>query len=63
MCKLPILHRIHQNIPELGYGITKVTNEIHLDKVEMRFGINQVYMSVVLFAIVVTYPVPLEAGH
>jgi len=64
MCKLSILGRIHGNIAEHVDVIAKVTYWMHLNKVEIRFGMYQFNTLVVLFfTIVVTDPAPLGWGH
>jgi len=64
MCELLILGRIHGNIAEHGDVIAKVTYYMHLNKVEIRFGMSQFHTLVILFfTIVVKDPAALGWGH
>ena len=64
MCELSILGRIHGNIAEHVDVIAKVTYQMHLNKVEIRFGMYQFHTLVVLFCmIVMADPALLGWGH
>jgi len=64
MCELSILGRIHGNIAEHVDVIAKVTYLMHLNKVEIRFGMYEFHTLVVLFfRIVVSDLAPLVWGH
>jgi len=63
VCELFLLGRIDGNIAEHVDVIAKVTYEIHLNKVEIRFGMYHFHTLVILFfTIVVTDPAPFGGG-
>jgi len=58
--KLAKLSRIYQNVPKLVEVIKQVANQMHLNKVNIRFRIYQGHMLVILFfQVFVPAPVPL----